>query len=1757
RKGVVSTTLNLEVLTTSNIHSEVTASPDRLIANDEDDAIVTVTLISKNGHPIKSERVSLQSNRGPAFDQIEPSYATTDSSGKAIFKVKSQIAGSATLFAFDEDDQVLVIPVATVEFLPGPLHHFSFSKVEPSVVAGVATEIIIAARDQYNNLCTNHSGSVDLFLSDARASIPSSSAPFVEGLAAFQNVVFKSAGIQTARSSDGHLELGPKNITVVPANAHHLAFQLQPSGMGTANETLFQSPQIGVFDPFDNRVENRPIAISLSATSDENCSSPIAGALTANQNPLISTDGVSAFQDIRILKTEVKRIKASTSTSGISSACSAPLTIIAGPASPADSSIQGFGPVIADGSSHLEVKILLKDSSGNPIPGMTPTFDATDSDGANLYGLCSQTDQTGNSTCTLASTKAESKTLRLSTPIEKTGNTVIFKNGPASSYVVSGFPASITAGTSGSLTIRVFDAHSNPVLDYQGIVRLSSSDLKAVLPGDFGFSPSDFGQKTISGIALKTTGARTITATDTLIPGVSGNQSGIMVASAAYSSAHSEWVAGKASLTSGETTTMILSLRDAYGNENPQTEPLLSEVAFFSSLIGGTGTFGEITKTGSGTYQTEFTAVKSGSITLSAKIAGIAVDKTLSLSIDPGAATRLSLSRVPVSSTAGQSFNFEVSALDSNGNIVNDYSGIPVVTSNDSNAILPAAQGLPSGTGNRSITLKSAGTRTLSVSDGNLASESSSVTVNPDTYSLTRSAIALSSTSASSGNTITVRLTPKDLFGNPNPSNLPALSKITFTSSHDTGTGTFGPLVVQSDGSYTAEFTALKNGTVTIGATISGDPVSTTASLLINPGNASSLVLSAVPDSTVAGTEFSVNITAYDSNSNVATGFADTVTLSSNDSSAGLPAAASLTGGTGSFSLRLKTAGLRNITATAGSLNISSGAILVSPAAYSIANSGISAAQASMVSGSGIPVILTMRDAFGNSNPSGLPAASSISYSSSIVGGTGSFEETTDLGSGVYQAVFTGERSGAVQLSASIGGALVPNTASVTITPGAASQLFISSLPGTITSGASASFTVTAKDSNSNTVPSYAGSIQFSSTDTSATLPSSSNLTNGTKSFSATFRTAGSQTISITDGSLSASASITVDASGATQFTLSGVPSSVTAGDSFTFTVTARDSAGNLATGFGGEVSISSSDPNAGLPAAATLSSGSGGFSVTLNSTGAQTITASGGNLLVTSTTITVAPGSAPAESKPSWFVSFQGRKPSCSGAMISDGVNSAVLAPADCVRDTAPSDLRIQFSEKIISSASSIVVHQSHDPESLVYDIALIKPEKWNGTPLDIHSDFISPRDGAELTIYGIDEESSFKSWPAKLEPKSFSLKSFDPLYMFTIKAQTTVAHGGFLAEPSKTSASGYLVSGFSFYQTNQTHTLINLSSQPIQSWIKQTLEGSSGGQGSGTVTTLAGNGTSGTEDGSASSPFQARLFGPQGLVETSNGDLLIADTENHSIRYFDRVKNAITTIAGYSGVSDETDGDGGTARFGSPYGMAMDPDTGTFYVSDRGGHTIRSLTISSEQVNVTTVAGIAFTPGFDDGDTSTATFSSPGPLAWYKGGLLILDTGNVALRYLIKGNVSTILDSSSLSKPSAIAIGPNNEIFIADLGDHTIKVLDDQGMVSIYAGIAGRAGFDDAKTDSATFNMPSGIAVDSSGNVYVSEIGNKVIRKIDSSLNVTTLAGDGTLGSADGPLLSASFNHPGNLILLSDGSLALTQARTSVIRQLSFGTK
>jgi uncharacterized delta-60 repeat protein len=330
------------------------------------------------------------------------------------------------------------------------------------------------------------------------------------------------------------------------------------------------------------------------------------------------------------------------------------------------------------------------------------------------------------------------------------------------------------------------------------------------------------------------------------------------------------------------------------------------------------------------------------------------------------------------------------------------------------------------------------------------------------------------------------------------------------------------------------------------------------------------------------------------------------------------------------------------------------------------------------------------------------------------------------------------------------------------------------------------------------------------------------------------------------------------------------------------------------------------------------------------------------------------------------------------------------------------------------------------------------------------------------------------------------------------------------------------------------------------------------------GVVTTLAGlAGSSGSADGTASA---ARFNYPYGVAVDSAGNVYVADSDNYTIRKV-TPGGVVTTLAGLAGSSGSADGTGSAARFNYPYGVAAD-SAGNVYVADSDNHTIRKVTPGGV---VTTLAGLAGSSGSADGTASAARFYEPcGVAADSAGNVYVADWSNHTIRKVTPGGVVTTLaglaggqgsadgtaSAAQFYYPSGLALDSAGNLYVADYGNSTIRKVTPGGVVTTLAGLAGSQGSADGTGSAARFNYPSSVAVDSAGNVYVADEENYTIRKVTPAGVVTTVAGlAGSPGSADGTGSAARFGMPEGVGVDSAGNVYVTDFNNHTIRKVTPG--
>ncbi len=310
-------------------------------------------------------------------------------------------------------------------------------------------------------------------------------------------------------------------------------------------------------------------------------------------------------------------------------------------------------------------------------------------------------------------------------------------------------------------------------------------------------------------------------------------------------------------------------------------------------------------------------------------------------------------------------------------------------------------------------------------------------------------------------------------------------------------------------------------------------------------------------------------------------------------------------------------------------------------------------------------------------------------------------------------------------------------------------------------------------------------------------------------------------------------------------------------------------------------------------------------------------------------------------------------------------------------------------------------------------------------------------------------------------------------------------------------------------------------------------------------TFSTLAGTaGQAGSADGTGS---DARFSKPSSVAVDGSGNLYVADTENHTIRKI-TAAGVVTTLSGAAGQLGSTDGAGAVARFNRPQGVAVD-GTGNVYVADTGNHTIRKITADG---TVSTLAGAVGQTGNTDGPGSTARFTVPIGLAVDPTGTIyVVDRsgnwdGKDRLRKITpSGEVST-LPGPDLLQPMAVAVDRAGVIYVADLGEGYLERTRIRKVTAV-----GTAELVPELTRYVSYGV--GLAVDALGNVFVAEDGTGLIDEIPPQGGITVIGGIlmGIQNGKDGPGLSASFNQPESVAVDSAGNLYITDTGNHTIRK------
>lgn len=319
------------------------------------------------------------------------------------------------------------------------------------------------------------------------------------------------------------------------------------------------------------------------------------------------------------------------------------------------------------------------------------------------------------------------------------------------------------------------------------------------------------------------------------------------------------------------------------------------------------------------------------------------------------------------------------------------------------------------------------------------------------------------------------------------------------------------------------------------------------------------------------------------------------------------------------------------------------------------------------------------------------------------------------------------------------------------------------------------------------------------------------------------------------------------------------------------------------------------------------------------------------------------------------------------------------------------------------------------------------------------------------------------------------------------------------------------------------------------------------------GVVTTIAGDGTTGFQDGPGAT---AKFNFPTGIAVDADDNVYVADRANNRIRKI-TPDGTVSTLVG-NGEEASVDGDLSTARIRRPTGLCFGDD-GTLYFTESTGGRVRKITTEGQ---VTTIAGLG-TAGYLDGAAADAQFNFPTGIAIdSKGNLFVGDFSNNCVRKIADGQVTTFAGTLDMGTtdgtgsearfyaPNYIVIDADDNLFVSENLNHRIRKITPSGTVTTIAGSVD--GIDDGPAASAKFSFPYGLAFDNSGQLLIVDGSSNRIRMLDESNKVITIAGGGIPGWVDGEWLAAQFDLPNGIAVNSKGEFFVGDRTQRVVRKI-----
>ena len=335
-----------------------------------------------------------------------------------------------------------------------------------------------------------------------------------------------------------------------------------------------------------------------------------------------------------------------------------------------------------------------------------------------------------------------------------------------------------------------------------------------------------------------------------------------------------------------------------------------------------------------------------------------------------------------------------------------------------------------------------------------------------------------------------------------------------------------------------------------------------------------------------------------------------------------------------------------------------------------------------------------------------------------------------------------------------------------------------------------------------------------------------------------------------------------------------------------------------------------------------------------------------------------------------------------------------------------------------------------------------------------------------------------------------------------------------------------------------------------------------------SGTITTVAGTGEDGYH-GDGGPAINALLDSPAGVAVDGAGNLYIADTDNHRIRRVDS-SGTITNVSG-TGEPDFS-GDGGpaiAAQLNLPSGVALD-SAGNLYVADTWNNRIRRIDTAG---TITSIAGNGRRGFSGDGGTAVAArlYYPTGVAVDGSENVYVADASNHRIRRIdTTGTITTIAGTgeegfssdggpaiaAQLNLPSGVALDRVGNLYIADTDNHRIRRVDSSGTISTFAGTGDPTGWDHTVAIESSLYLPTGVAVDDVGNVYIADTGKLRIQRVDSTGMITVISGNRgnpAENEEDGdPAVGAWLRYPAAAAVDQEGNIFVNGTLDRWIRRI-----